>query len=115
MNSDCISPRAQVLSLPPLQTAVFRRVPLRIASPLAATHIHVAGSLREPPASKTDASCSFHYEHTQVGSVRSATKHPLKCFLKIRGTGVRDIQELLRIPINQREPRTLDLHHNAMA
>jgi uncharacterized membrane protein len=57
---------------------------------------------------------SFQYEHTQMRAVRSTTIHALHRLLEIRWTGIRNIQELLRIPIDQREPRALDLHHDAV-
>jgi len=54
-------------------------------------------------------------EYLDPRSVGPPTKNTFRGFFEIRWLGIRYVQKLLRIAINQREPGALDLHHDAMA
>src|SRR5690242_6941645 len=51
-------------------------------------------------------------QHSKIAIVLSAPVYPLRSFLEVGFTSLIDVHELLRITINQREPRTLNLHHD---
>src|SRR5450631_427409 len=54
-------------------------------------------------------------QHLESRGVLSRPVDPLRRFLKILGLRRGDLQELLRIPIDQWEPRALNVDHQAMA
>src|ERR1017187_7648713 len=55
------------------------------------------------------------HSHHNPRSLPGGVIHALSSFHKVSGLGVRDIYEGLRIAVGEREPRALDLHHDAVA